>query len=750
MKNMKLDTTKNVGQPINRLEGKQKVTGTAKYAAEYEVENLLYAYVINSTITKGKILNIDVTKALALPGVIEILSHQNRTKLAWFDMQYADMDAPPGTVFKPFYDENILYNGQPIALVVAESFEMARYASTQVAIEYEAEPFKTCLKHNLDLARIAKKGIATALKPPPPPPTGDFEKAYDNAAVKVEATYSHGIEHHNPLELFATTTVYEGEGKLTIYDKTQGTINNQLYVANIFGLKYKNVRVLAPFVGGAFGSGLRPQYQLFLCVMASLHLKRNVKLVLARKQMFAFAHRPPTIQNLRFASDINGKLTGLNHSTISETSAYEDYYEPIASWSHRLYPAPNTLFEQRLVPLDVHTPLDMRAPGGSTALHAIECTMDELSYKLKIDPLELRLINYSEMDPSTKKPYTSKALRECYLEAAEQFGWDKRNPEPKSMERGNKWVGYGMATGIWDAYQFPSRVEAMITADGKMVLNNAVTDIGTGTFTVMTQIAADELGLPIGEVNFQYGDSKKPFSMFQGGSAMTSSTGIGIVVAAKELRKKLLKKAKEMTDSPFKKIEEDEVTFKDGAIFLNSDVNAFVTFKELIAFNKGRAIKTTNMGKPHMVKLRNYSKGTHSASFVEVEVDKDLGVVTVTRAVTAVAAGKIINPKTAKSQIYGSMVWGISKALHEETIMDENLGKYMNTNLGEYHLPVHADIRQLDVIFADEPDELINELGVKGVGEIGLVGMPAAISNAIFHATGKRIYKLPIHLNNLI
>lgn len=747
---MEMDTNKMVGKPVSRLEGKLKVTGSAKYAAEYEVDNLLYGYVVNSTITKGKILSIDVRKAMALPGVIEVLSHENRTRLAWFDLQYTDMDAPPGTVFKPLYDENILYNGQPVALVVAESFEMARFAATQVIFKYKEEPFKTSLEHNLDKSRVAKKGFATALKPPPPPPTGDFEKAYQQAEVKVDATYTHGTEHHNPIELFATTTVYQGNGKLTIYDKTQGTINNQLYVANIFGLKYKNVRVLAPFVGGGFGSGLRPQYQLFLCVMAALHLKRNVRVVLDRKQMFSFTHRPPTVQNLRFAADVNGKLTAMNHSSKSETSSFEDYFEPIASWSHRLYPAPNTLFEQELVPLDVYTPMDMRAPGGSTALHAIECTMDELSYKLNIDPLELRLINYTEMDPSADKPYTSKALKTCYLEAAAQFGWEKRASKPRSMERGNKLVGYGMATGIWDAFQFPSRVEAIITTDGKMILNNAVTDIGTGTFTVMTQIAADELGLPLEDVDFRYGDSKKPFSMFQGGSAMTSSTGVAIVVAAKELRKKLLKKAREMPHSPFKNVEDGELTFRNGNIIFNNDPNVSVSFKEIISFNKGKVIKTTNMGKPHLLKLKKYSLATHSASFVEVEVDKDLGTVTVTRAVTAVAAGKIINPKTAKSQIYGSMIWGISKALHEETIMDEKLGKYINANLGEYHLPVHADIRQLEVIFAEENDEMINELGVKGVGEIGLVGMPAAISNAIFHATGKRINKLPIHFDELI
>ncbi|TCD07607.1 xanthine dehydrogenase family protein molybdopterin-binding subunit [Pedobacter frigidisoli] len=738
-----------VGKPISRLEGREKVTGMAKYAAEYQADNLLHGYVVSSPITKGRIIDIDITKVIDIPGVVEVISHKNRPKLAWFDLQYTDMDAPPGTVFKPLYDENILYNGQPIALIIAKDFETARYGSTQIIFKFEEQDFQTVLKDNLTRARPAKKGFATALKPPPPPPTGDFENAFENAAIKVESEFQHGTEHHNPIELFATTTIFEGNGKLTIYDKTQGTINNQLFVANLFGLRYKDVRVLAPFVGGAFGSGLRPQYQLFLCVMAALHLKRNVRVVLDRKQMFSFSHRPPAIQKLRFASDINGRITALGHEVFAETSNFEDYTEPTASWSHRLYAAPNTLFEHHLIPLDVYTPMDMRAPGGSTALHAIECTMDELSYKLKIDPLDLRLINYSDMDPSAEKPYTSKALRACYLEAAEKFGWDKRSPEPGSMARGNKLVGYGMATGIWDAFQFPARVEAMISADGKLILNNATTDIGTGTLTIMTQIAADELGLNIADVDFRYGDSKKPFSMFQGGSATTSSTGVAIVIAARALRKKLVRKAGEMKDSPFKNVAAEQVVFKGGNLLLKEDMKTFISLKEIIAFNAGRPIKTTNMGKPHVLKLRKYSLATHSASFVEVEVDKDLGVVTVTRAVTAVAAGKIINPKTARSQILGSMIWGISKTLHEETIMDARLGKYINANLGEYHIPVHADIGELEVIFTEEKDDLINEIGTKGVGEIGLVAMPAAISNAIYHATGKRINKLPIHFDEL-
>lgn len=745
-----MKTNKTVGTPVSRLEGRQKVTGSAKYAAEYQVEGLLHGYVINSSVTKGKIKSIDISQAIALPGVVEVISHLNRPKLAWFDLQYTDMDAPPGTVFKPLYDDKIVYNGQPIALVVADTFETARYASTQVIFEYEFETFKTCVEENLDQARPAKKGFATALKPPPPAPTGDFEKAFAASAIKVNTEYRHGTEHHNPIELFATTTLFEGKGKLTIYDKTQGTINNQLYVANVFGLKYKNVRVLAPFVGGAFGSGLRPQYQLFLCVLASLHLKRHVRVVLDRKQMFPFAHRPPTIQQMRFAADKNGKLTALGHRTYAETSQFEDYTEPTANWSHKLYPAENTLFEHKVVPLDVYTPMDMRAPGGSTALHAIECTMDELSYKLEIDPLELRLINYAEIDPSTDKPYTSKALRDCYIQAAEKFGWSKRNPDLGSMKRGNKLVGYGMATGIWDAFQFPARVKIAIDQEGKMIVDNATTDIGTGTLTVMTQIAADELGLSIDQVEFRYGDSKKPFSMFQGGSAITSSTGVAIIVAAKALRKKLLEKAAEMTDSPFKKAEIENIHFENGEMILKDNPDKKILLKDIVRYNQGVAIHTTNMGKPHLFKLRKYSLATHSACFVEVEVDQDLGTTKVTRAVTAVAAGKIINPKTAKSQILGSMIWGISKALHEETIMDSNLGKYINTNLGEYHIPVHADLGDMEVIFVEENDELINEIGIKGVGEIGLVAMPAAITNAIYHATGKRIKRLPIHFDELI
>ncbi|MEC5174214.1 xanthine dehydrogenase family protein molybdopterin-binding subunit [Chryseobacterium nepalense] len=745
-----MENTPSVGQPISRLEGHLKVTGKAKYAAEYDAPDLLYGYIVNSTITKGKIKAIDTSEITKMKGVVEVFTHDNRPSTAWFDFQYADMDAPPGIVFKPLKDNEIKYNGQPIALVVAETFELARYAAAKIKVVYEEEKFETYLKTNLDKARDPKKGLASLLKPPPPKPTGDFEKEYEHSFVKTDSHFSHGTEHHNPMEMYASTVIYEGKDKLTIYDKTQGTINSQMYVANVFGLKMKNVQVISPFVGGGFGSGLRPQQQLFMAVMASLALKRNVRVTLDRAQMYMIGHRPPTLQHTKFGADKEGKVNAIYHKAIGETSRFEDYVEIVVNWANMLYPAENTLLEHEIVPLDVYSPLDMRAPGGSTGMHAIEVTMDEIAYQLNIDPLELRLINYSEIDKSSDKEYSSKELRKCYLEGAEKFGWKERNPEPRSMKRGNKLVGYGMATGIWDANRILGRAEAIMTADGKVEIKSAVTDIGTGTKTIMTQIAADELGLPVENITFSYADSKMPFAPIQGGSFTTATVGPAVQNACQALNKKLFKKAKELNGSVLKNIKFKDVIFKNGIISVKDQPEIQIDIKEILKANEGKAIRTTNSAMPNPLTYGKKARAVHSAVFVEVEVDEELGVIEVKRAVTAVAAGKIINPKTAESQVLGGMIWGISKALHEETILDHQFGRYMNANLGEYHIPVHADIHDLEVIFVEENDSFVNDLGVKGVGEIGGVGMPPAITNAIFHATGKRIYDLPIHFDKLM
>ncbi|PBJ15899.1 xanthine dehydrogenase family protein molybdopterin-binding subunit [Flavobacterium sp. ACN6] len=739
-----------IGKPVSRLEGRLKVTGSAKYAGEYPAEELLYGYVVNSTITKGKITIIDTSDAKKHDGVIEIFTHENRPSTAWFDFQYADMDAPPGTVFKPLKDNDIKYNGQPIALVVAQSFEMARYAATQIKVAYKEEKFETDLQANLSRARKPKKGLASLLKPPPPKPTGNFETAYTASFVKSEGEFSHGTEHHNPMEMFATTVIYEGSGKLKIYDKTQGTINSQMYVANVFGLKMKNVQVIAPFVGGAFGSGLRPQYQLFMAVMASLALKRNVRVTLDRAQMFTFGHRPPTLQTTRFGADKDGNVNAIYQKAVGETSRFEDYVEIVVNWAGMLYPASNTLLEHELIPLDVYSPLDMRAPGGSTGMHAVEVTMDDLAYQLNIDPVELRLINYSQKDKSSDKEYSSKELRECYLQGAQKFGWSQRNPQPRSMKRGSKLVGYGMATGIWDANRLMARVNAVMTSDGKVEIKSAVTDIGTGTLTIMTQIASDELGLPLDSITFSYAESQMPFAPIQGGSFTTATVGPAVKAACRALNKKIFNKARKLQDSLLSEVNFDEVIFSDGFIYVKSKDELKYSVKDVLTLSNIKEIKTTNTAMPNPLTYGKKAKAVHSAVFVEVEVDEELGIIEVRRAVTAVAAGKIINPKTAESQILGGMIWGISKTLHEETILDNQFGKYMNTNFAEYHIPVHADIHDLDVIFVKEEDNFVNDLGVKGVGEIGVVGMPPAIANAIFHATGKRVNELPIHFDKLL
>lgn len=738
-----------IGKAVSRLEGREKVTGNAKYAAEYEVPDLLYGHVINTTITKGKIKKMDTTAAKALPGVIEVFNHDNRPSTAWFDFQYADMDAPPGEVFKPLKDNNILYNGQPIGLVVAETFELARYAATLIKTEYEEEEFATSLEANIDKARDPKKGIATLLKPPPPKPQGDFEAAYSAAHAQVSAKFRHGTEHHNPMELFATTVEYLDKDKLRIFDKTQGTINSQMYVANVFGLKMKNVQVITPYMGGGFGSGLRPQHQLFMAVMASLALKRNVRVVLSRAQMFTFGYRPETLQETKFGADENGKLTALYHKAIGETSRFEDYIEIVVNWGNMLYPAENVTLDYSIVPLDVYTPLDMRAPGGITGLHAIEVTMDMLADKLNMDPLEFRLVNYTNIDKSSDKPYSSKELKQCYKLGAKAIGWDQRKQEPRSQKNGNKLVGYGMATGMWEANRLLGRAKAILSKKGKVKVKSAVTDIGTGTLTVMTQIAADELGLPLEEVTFLYGDSKMPFAPIQGGSWTVATVGPAVKAACHSLNKKLFKKAQKIKKDYFGDADFEMADFKDGAITLKNNPQAVISYAEIIEANNGKSIKTTKSAMPNPLKTK-YSKASHSAAFVKVEVDEELGVIDITRAVTAVAAGTIINRKTATSQILGGMIWGISKALHEETYKDNRFGKYMNQNFAEYHIPVHADINELDVIFVDEHDEEVNELGAKGVGEIGIVGMAPAIANAVYNATGKRINDLPIHFDTLL
>ena len=737
-------STAHIGQPVDRVDGRAKVTGEAKYAAEYATPGLVHGWVVSSPIARGKIVSIDASEALKLPGVIRVFSHENTSGLAWFDSSYRDQVAPPGSPFRPLYDAEVHFSAQPVALVVADSLELARFASTLVRIEYETRPHATDLHANLETARTPKErdGIK-----PPPKARGHAEKALAASPVRVDVEYEVPVEHHNPMEMFATTAVRDEDGTLTVYDKTQGVQNVRDYLCNVLGFKPAEIRVVSSYVGGAFGSGLRPQYQAFLAALAARELKRSVRVALTRQQMFGLGHRPMTRQRVALGASADGALQAVIHEATAETSRHEDYSEEVVNWSGLLYRCDNARFEHKVVPLDLPTPCDMRAPGAVWGLFALEGAMDELAVALGIDPVELRLRNYAEEDQNDGKPFTSKELRECYRQAAERFGWSRRDPSPRSMRRGSTLIGWGMAGGAWESMQQKAAASARLTVDGKLTVASATEDIGTGTYTVMTQIAAELLGLPLEDVTFKLGDSSLPEAPVEGGSFTVASVGSAVKAACVAVRKTLFGLARRIEGSPLAGASLDQVDFAEGRIRLRDDPSRSVSLAEAM---RGGGVDVIEEEASAAPKQDGYSRHTHSAIFAEVEVDEDFGTVRATRVVTAIAGGRVINPKTARSQVMGGIVWGIGSALHEAGVLDHRFGRFMAHNLADYHVPVNADVTDVEVIFVEERDELVNPLGAKGLGEIGVVGVAAAIANAVFHATGRRIRELPITLDKLL
>jgi xanthine dehydrogenase YagR molybdenum-binding subunit len=729
-----------VGTPTSRVDGPAKVTGAAKYAGDADAPGLAYGTVVTATIAKGRIANIDTSAARRIVGVLDVLTHENRPRMARRAAAYKDDVAPEeGSPYRPLYDDAILFSGQPIALVLAEEWEIARFAATLVRVEYEAEPFVTDLKVQRERTFEVEQ---------PHQPRGDADKAYAAAAVRHQAEYAIPIEHHNPMELFASTVLWNGDGKLAVYDKTQGVQNVHAYLCGVFNMKPEELRVLSPFMGGGFGSGLRPQYQVVLAVLGARALKRSVRLVLTRQQMYALCYRPATIERLALGATAAGILDSISHEAIAVTSQHEDFSRNNTGWSGKLYQSPNAKYRHRLARVDLPTPADMRAPGAATGVYALECAMDELAAALKLDPIELRLRCYSDRDQHEDLPYTSKNLRECYRQGAAAFGWDKRKAQPRSMRDGRELVGWGMATGVWEALQMDAGVRIVLTANGHAEVACAFSDIGTGTYTIMAQVAADLLGLPLDNITVRLGDSTLPQAPVEGGSWTAASVSHAIAKTAGEVRKELWRLARAMPNSPLAASRVEDIALLDGRIADKNDSSRGVPITDAMRQGQLDRIEreTTNSVEEDDTHVRN----THSAIFAEVKVDEELGVIRVTRVVSAVAAGRILNTKTARSQIMGGVVWGIGMALHEETLVDHTFGRMMNANLAEYHVPVNADVHDIEVIFVEEPDELVNRLGIKGVGEIGIVGVAAAIANAVYHATGKRVRDLPITLDKLL
>jgi xanthine dehydrogenase YagR molybdenum-binding subunit len=738
-----------IGTATSRVDGRAKVTGAAKYAGEFNTTGLAHASVVTSTIAKGRVARIDASEALSLKGVIDVLTHQNRPRMASADSAYKDDVAPEGAPFRPLYNDRIWFSGQPIALVVAEESEIARFAASLVHVEYDKEAHVTDVYRRRDAAFVLESPANPAENPfAPPKPRGTAERAFAAAEMRHRGEYFVPVEHHNPMELFSSTVIFEGDGKLTIHDKTQGVQNVQRYVCSVLGMEPGDVRVMSPFVGGGFGSGLRPQYNVVLAALAARALQRSVRLVLTRQQMYVLGYRPAMIQQIELGANAGGTLDVITHDAITVTSQYEDYYRQETGWSGLLYKSAHAKYAHKLARLDLATPCDMRAPSAPTSFFALECAMDELAVALKLDPLELRLRCYSDRDQHFDRPYSSKSLRDCYRQGAEAFGWDQRNAEPRSTRDGTELVGWGMATGAWEALQVPIAVRIVLTANGHAEVSCATSDIGTGTYTIMAQVAADMLGLPLDNVSIKLGDSTLPQSPVEGGSWIAASVSNGIVTTAGALCEELLRMARQMPNSPLVNAMSDEVALAGGKLVSKRDASRAVSIADAMrhcGVDRIEQEKTTTFADDG-----SHAHNTHSAGFAEVKVDEQLGIIRVTRVVSAIAAGRILNTKTARSQIIGGVVWGIGMALHEETLVDHNFGRIMNANIAEYHVPVNADVHDIEVIFVDEPDDIVNPLGIKGLGEIGIVGVAAAIANAVYHATGKRVRDLPITLDKLM
>ncbi|HEY3791895.1 MAG TPA: xanthine dehydrogenase family protein molybdopterin-binding subunit, partial [Bradyrhizobium sp.] len=600
-----------IGTSTSRVDGRDKVTGHAKYAAEFSAPDLAHGAVVSSTITKGRIARIDASRALAVPGVLDVVTHANRPDMGSTDKAYHDDVAPEGgSPFRPLYDDRIRFNGQPIALVLAEDFETAFFAATLVTIEYEKDSFATDLETRREQAHVVEK---------PQKPRGDAAKALAKAAVRHEAEYVIAREYHNPMELFATTVVRDGSGKLTIYDKTQGVQNVQRYVCGVFSLKPDDVRVISPYVGGAFGSGLRPQYQVVLATLGALMLKRSVRLMLTRAEMYGLNYRPETIERIALGANSGGMLDAISYEAIAETSQYEEFSRIDAGWAEQLYASTNARYAHKLVSLDVATPGDMRAPGAATGVYALECAMDELAVALKLDPVDLRLRCYSDHDQVSGLPYSSKALKACYQQGAEAFGWTKRSAEPRSMREGHELVGWGMASGVWEALQMPFSTKIVMTANGHVEVSSAASDIGTGTYTIMAQVAAEMLGVPVDSVTVKLADSTLPTAQVEGGSWTAASVAHAIVNASEDIKAELLAIAQEMPGSPLKGAKPDDVVLAEGGLVDKNGKSSAVAVADIM--RHGRLERVEKERSSDFEEDDEHAHNTHSAIFAEVRID---------------------------------------------------------------------------------------------------------------------------------
>ncbi len=728
-----------LGRPLPRVDGPLKVSGKAAYAAEYAGQGkTAYGVIVGAAIAKGKVVAIDADEAAGMPGVLLVMTHLNAPKQSAFvRLDQAPSPFAAYSIPRPFLaDDEVRYHGEPVALVVAESFETARDAAARVGVRYAKGPTPQ--------SRI-RPVLAQAFAPPTvrgfletDTKTGDFASAFAAAPVKIDAAFETPFQHHNAIELHASMAVWDGDA-VTVYTAAQLPIDGRDTIAATLQIPKEKVRLVCKFVGGGFGGKLAPEADAVLAALAAKQLGRPVKVTLTRPQTFVnVAHRTESIQRVRLGASPDGRLTALAHEATVHTSSFDEFTEQVVDSTRILYAAPNRLTTHRLVRLDLPTPGDMRAPGEAIGMLAFEQAMDELAYASKLDPIELRIRNEPTAHPESGKPFSTRHIVECYREGARRFGWERRPTTPATLREGRWLIGYGMAASIRSNFMAPSHGRAKLAPDGRLTVQTAMTDIGTGTYTILAQIAAETMGLPTDQVTVEIGDSDLPPSPGSGGSWGAGSSGSGVYYACMALREQLAKAAG-LNDSA-------QLAIRDGKVTVGGAAAPMADFMAKHAPQGLQADGEITPGK----EMEDYSQNSFGAHFVEVGVDIDSGEPRLRRMLGVFTAGRILNAQTARSQAIGGQIWGLGSALHEETVVDERFAQYMNNDLGGYHVPAHADAVDVEAIFLPELDDKSNPLKSKGIGELGICGAGAAVANAIYNACGVRVRSYPITLDKLI
>jgi xanthine dehydrogenase YagR molybdenum-binding subunit len=734
-----------IGRPVNRVDGPRKVTGEARYAAEFDVPDLLYAALVLSTVPAGTIRSIEAEAARRLPGVYAVISHENAPRLPYLPLaQRPQVDAQAGDQLRVFQDPEIHFNGQPVAVVVAATQEQANHGALLVRVTYDEAPARTAFDPSR--AREPQPGNQKSGRVGETA-RGDADNALSAAPVRVDATYVQPREHHNAIEPHATIAVWDGD-ELTLYDKTQWPDNDRNEIAHVFGIPEKNIRVVSPFVGGAFGSALRTWPHVTVAALAARAVRRPVRVELTRRQCYtSIGFRPHTEQRVALGADHDGTLTAIIHEAIGQTATYEEYAETTLDPTRNGYSCPNVRTRYRLVGMNTNSPCPMRSPGIATGMLALETAMDEMSVALGMDPLAFRLKNYAERDQHKNLPWSSKELRACYETGAERFGWKNRDPKPRSMRRDGLLVGYGMATALYPSHRSKATARAILYRDGTAVVRTAGSDMGPGTYTSMTQVAAETLGLPLERVRFELGDTDMPYAPVHGGSITMASIGTAVQAACQALLDDFSTVLRGSGNERLSALAAGAHEWRSGGLASGSGAPVpFSTLMEELHLDEIAAMGQSAPGE----ESKTHSSCAFGAVFAEVHVDPDFGTVRVPRLVGAYDIGRVINPKMARSQCIGGLVQGIGMALLEKTEWDARYGRPMNANLAEYLVPVCADVQELDVTFVSGDDTIFNPLGVKGVAELGLSGVAPAIGNAVFHATGRRVREFPIFPEHLL